>query len=113
MPSTPEALRVLTTTDREDHAGRIAEELVGRRLAACVNIIPRIRSVYRWKGEVARDEEFLLLCKTRPDRFEDLRAAVRGIHTYDCPEVIAVPVTAGDPDYLGWLTGEVDPTGGR
>lgn len=105
MTSKPEALLVLTTTDREEHAGRIAEELVGRRLAACVNIIPRIRSVYRWKGEVARDEEFLLLCKTRPERFEELRSAVREIHTYDCPEVIALPVTAGDRDYLAWLAG--------
>ena len=98
-----ERLLVLTTVARADDAERVAEELVGRRLAACVNVLPGVRSIYRWKGGVERDEERLLLVKTRADRFEALRDAILALHPYEAPELIAVPIEAGSATYLRWL----------
>ena len=103
MPDSPEAILILTTAGDEDQARQIATHLVESRLVACVNVIPRIRSVYRWEGKLVEEEELLLICKTSPSRFEPVRKAIRKIHTYDCPEVICVEVPRGDPDYLGWL----------
>ena len=96
---------VLTTTDSEALAEKIARELIERRLAACVNLVGPVQSVYRWEGEVACSEERLLIIKTRVDRFEQVASAIRELHTYDVPEVLAVPLSAGDPRYLSWLAG--------
>ena len=82
---------------------RIAHHLVESGLAACVNRIPGVVSVYRWEQEVQEDDEELLIVKTRTGRLEDLVAAVRQIHPYELPEVVAVPVTGGLEDYLDWL----------
>jgi periplasmic divalent cation tolerance protein len=98
-----ERLLVLTTVARAEDAERIAEELVGRRLAACVNVLPGVRSIYRWKGALERDEERLLVVKTRADRFEALRETLLTLHPYEVPEVVAVPIEAGSPAYLRWL----------
>jgi periplasmic divalent cation tolerance protein len=98
-----ERLLVLTTVARAEDAERIAEELVARRLAACVNVLPGVRSIYRWKGGVERDEERLLLVKTRADRFEALRETLLALHPYEVPEVVAVPIEAGSAAYLRWL----------
>jgi periplasmic divalent cation tolerance protein len=98
-----ERLLVLTTVARAEDAERIAEELVGRRLAACVNVLPGVRSIYRWKGALERDEERLLVVKTRADRFEALRETLLALHPYEVPEVVAVPIEAGSPAYLRWL----------
>lgn len=103
MSPDPAALVILTNTDDLDHASRMATELVERKLAACVNIVPRIRSVYFWKEEVVQEEEHLLLIKTREDLLEPLRAAIRELHTYELPEVIAIPVAGGDAAYLNWI----------
>ena len=82
---------------------RIAEALVGEGLAACVNTLPGITSVYLWKGEVQRDAEVLLLIKTTQARLPELTGRVRQLHPYELPEVIAVPVSGGLPDYIQWV----------
>jgi len=96
---------VLTTADSAELAERLAHALVERRLAACVNIVGPVRSVYRWKGEIVADEERLLLIKTASEQFEALREALRELHTYEVPEILALAVTAGDRPYLDWLAG--------
>lgn len=98
-----ERLLVLSTVGTAEDAARIAEALVERRLAACVNVVPGIVSIYRWRGKVERDEERLLLIKTRADRFAALREAIHELHPYELPEVVAVPIGEGSPEYLAWL----------
>ena len=95
---------VLTTTATEDEAETIAEALLADELAACVQILA-IRSRYVWKGEVRREPEQLLLIKTRQALFEPVRARIRTLHSYDTPEIVALPITAGDADYLAWIGG--------
>ncbi|MEW5735228.1 MAG: divalent-cation tolerance protein CutA [Thermodesulfobacteriota bacterium] len=96
------ALVVMTAKD-EDEARLVAEKLVGEKLAACVNIIPKVLSVYRWKGEVFREPECYLLAKTRKDLVPRLTAAVRSVHSYECPAVAALDITGGSPDFLAWI----------
>ena len=96
---------VLTTTADEAEAEAIADALLADELAACVQIMP-IRSRYVWNGAVQREAEQLLLIKTRADLFEVVRARIRTMHSYDTPEIIALPIAAGDADYLTWI-GEV------
>jgi periplasmic divalent cation tolerance protein len=95
---------VLSTTESIDQARRIAEALLERKLAACVNIIPRITSIFRWKGEVQEAEEWLLLIKTNRSAFERLRAALKELHPYELPECIAVAIDDGSEEYLNWIT---------
>jgi periplasmic divalent cation tolerance protein len=94
---------VLTTAGSEAEARKIARELVDRRVAACVNILPRIQSVYRWKGEVEESEEYLLLIKTAERKEEELRQAVGELHSYDLPECISIAMESGSADYLKWI----------
>ena len=94
---------VLSTTDTMDSAQKIASALVQAHEAACVNILPGIRSVYYWEGSERNDEEFLLLIKSTAERFDAVRAIIRQLHSYQVPEIIALPITAGDPPYLSWL----------
>jgi periplasmic divalent cation tolerance protein len=98
---------VLTTTDSLDLALRIASALVEQKEAACVNIVPEIRSIYRWEGKVCDDAELLLLIKSSADRFEAVRSRIRQLHTYEVPEVISLPIVAGDQSYLRWLNEQV------
>ena len=100
---------VITTTDSEDAAGTLAKAIVEARLAACVQISSPIRSVYRWDGEVNDDREWQLWIKTAYDRVDELTEFVTARHTYDVPEVLALPVLGGNPDYLAWLTDETRP----
>lgn len=93
----------LSTVGSAEDAERIARELVGRRLAACVNVVGGVVSVYRWKGAVERDEERLLVIKTRAERLEELRQALVELHPYEVPELVALPVEAGHAPYLAWL----------
>jgi periplasmic divalent cation tolerance protein len=94
---------VLSTVATAEDGERLARTLVERRLAACVNLVPGVTSFYRWEGKVARDEERLLVIKTRTDRFFELRAALVDLHPYDLPEVIALPIAGGHDAYLRWL----------
>jgi len=98
---------VLSTCDSEEQAKELARHLVESRLAACVNILPSARSVYRWKDKVEDAEEWLLVIKSRRDRFNALRDALVQMHTYEVPEVIALPVVDGSEAYLAWLDREV------
>jgi len=103
-------LVVLVTCSSEEEASRIARALVAGRLAACVNILESpVRSVYRWKGNVETAMEHLLVIKTRRARLADLEAAVKRLHSYDTPEIIALPIAAGSRRYLAWLDESVRP----
>ena len=104
---------VLTTAGSDEEASRIAAALVERRLAACVNVVPGVVSHYRWKGEVHRDEERLLLIKTAERLFPEVRRAIRELHSYELPEVVMVRIGGGDEEYLAWLADGLAPeTGG-
>ncbi len=94
---------VLCTVGKAEDAEWIAREVVERRLAACVNIVPAVTSIYRWRGEVEKNEEILLVIKTRSERFEALREAIVSMHSSEVPEVIALAVEAGHAPYLAWL----------
>ena len=98
---------VLITVGSLEEAEKIAQALVERMLAACVNIVPSITSVYRWQDEVQRDSEALLIVKSRRDVFEHLKRCVKELHSYETPEIIALPIVAGDADYLRWLDSSV------
>lgn len=102
---------VLTTAGSQAQAELLARELVERQLAACVNIVTGVCSVYRWKGQVTREEERLLLVKTEQRLLPRLRDAIRELHTYEVPEMLALTVREGDPDYLRWLAGCLAPPG--
>jgi periplasmic divalent cation tolerance protein len=100
------AVRVVLVTAPPREARRLARALVDRRVAACVNLVPGVRSVYRWKGRVEEARETLLVIKTAASRVPDLLAAVRELHPYDVPEGIALPVVAGLAPYLRWVREE-------
>jgi periplasmic divalent cation tolerance protein len=102
---------VLMTAGSREEAARLAEVLVGARLAACVQILPEIESVYHWQGKVERAPEVLLLAKTTLSNFNELESLVRSLHGYETPEIIALPITAGSAPYLEWLTSNVLPQG--
>jgi periplasmic divalent cation tolerance protein len=87
----------------EEEARRIAEGLVESRLAACVNLLSGIQSIYRWEDQVETAREVLLLIKSNAERWEELRARITELHSYDTPEIIAVPITAGSEKYLNWI----------
>ncbi len=91
-----------TVPDREA-ADRVADALVGPGLAACVNIVPGLTSVYTWKGEICRDSELLCVIKSRASLFDAIEAAIRGVHPYEVPEIIAFPIAAGHGPYLKWI----------
>lgn len=101
------ALLVLTNLPDRAVAERLAEMLIEKRVAACVNILAPCRSVYRWQGAVQRDEEHPLLIKTTTEGYGALEAAIRAGHPYDLPEIIAIPVERGLPAYLEWVAAEV------
>ena len=101
-----DALVVLITAATEDDAVSIAKALVEGRLAACVNIVKQIRSIYRWQGKVEDEQEVLMIAKTRNELFADLVHTVKGLHNYSVPEIIALPIVDGFEGYLAWLMTE-------
>src|SRR2546423_10960355 len=104
MPMTTTDKRIiLSTASSREEADRLANALVERRLAACVNVVGPIASVYHWQGKVERAEEFLLLIKTISARFADVSAAIQELHSYEVPECIELAVTAGSDAYLAWI----------
>ena len=107
MSSADEAIVVLLTAANGEEAARLADLLIGAHLAACVQILPEIESVYRWEGKIERQAETLLLAKTVRSKFEDLEREVRALHSYDTPEIIALPIVTGSAPYLAWLTDNV------
>jgi periplasmic divalent cation tolerance protein len=101
--STPNEIVVLVTAPDKDEAASIAQVLVKEKLAACVNIITNIRSIYRWEGKIEDSPEILMVIKTQKSCFNALSAKVRELHSYTVPEIIALPVIDGSEDYLMWL----------
>jgi len=105
-----EPIIILITCQDLGEAKRIAESLVHQKLIACGNILPQISSVFQWKSKIEHEEESLLIAKSRRPLFEQIVEQVRSLHSYETPEIIALPVIAGSPDYLAWLFQE---TGGE
>ena len=106
----PAYVVIFITTSSYEEARKIGDALVSQRKAACVNIVPKVNSLFRWKGKIEDAEESLLVVKTRAKLFPDVVSTVKGIHSYEVPEIIALPIIEGNPDYLAWLKEE---TGGK
>ena len=100
---------VMITAGSEEEGARIAEALLEERLIACANLVGGIRSLYRWKGQVCDDREILLLCKTQRQLFPQLSGKVKSIHSYEVPEIIALPLIEGWQPYLDWVEQETTP----
>ena len=98
-----EAIVVLMTAANREEAGLLADMLVNKRLAACVQIMPQMESVYRWQGKIQRQREVLLIVKTVSAKFAELESEVINLHSYETPEIVAFPLTDGFPPYLDWL----------
>ena len=99
---------VLTTAGSEDEARKMAQHLVENHLAACVNIVPRVESIYRWQGKVDASREWLLLIKSTAERFAAIRDAIHDLHSYELPECIALSIEDGSAPYLQWLGESVE-----
>lgn len=99
-------LIVITHLPDRESAEKLASLLIDRRLAACVNLLAPCHSIYRWRGEIQRDEEHPLLIKTSEDRYAELEASIRANHPYELPEIVAVPIVQGLPAYLHWVESE-------
>ena len=102
------AIVVVTTVGTEEQANLIAREIVARRQAACVNILPGVRSMYRWKGKICKDGELLLVVKTLEREFEGVAATIRELHNYELPEILSFSVGRAEPQFLQWIAGSVD-----
>jgi len=99
----PDPIVVFVTCGSEEEALKIANALVKAHLAACVNLIAPIRSIYRWEGKIWDEKEWLLIIKTQKQRFEALEKRVRSLHSYSVPEIISLPITEGSSAYLNWI----------
>jgi periplasmic divalent cation tolerance protein len=97
---------VITTCGSEEEARKLAAALIEKRMAACVNITAPVTSVYRWKGTLEEAKEWMLIIKSRRERFEELRVMLEAAHSYELPEVLAIPVVEGSPNYLAWVEAE-------
>ncbi len=102
-----DCLMVLTTAEKREEAETIASHLVENRLAACAQVVGPISSTYWWEGKVDKAEEFMILIKTSRRLYNELETAIKSVHSYTVPEILAVSVTAGNPDYLSWLAREL------
>lgn len=100
-------IQITTTTDKKEVAERIAFRLVEEKIAACVQIVGPITSIYRWKGTIERAEEWQCIIKSREDLYQDIEHAIKSVHPYEVPEIIAIPIVAGSGEYLEWLRGEL------
>lgn len=110
MNSADDVLLVVTNLPDRETAMTLADTLIAEKLAACVNVLGTCTSVYRWQGEIERAEEIPLLIKTTVARYAVLEVAIRRLHPYELPEIIAVPVARGLPDYLNWVAAETQET---
>lgn len=102
-------LQISVAVSTRELGDQIATALIERRLAACVQIVGPVQSVYRWQGAVERAEEWLCLVKSTAEQFAAIESAIRELHSYECPEIIATPIAAGSPDYLAWLSEQTRP----
>jgi periplasmic divalent cation tolerance protein len=106
--SAAQILVIMVTAANQKEAVRIGKRVVKAKLAACVNIIPAIQSIYRWKGKVVKSQEVLLIFKSTKARYGALEKTIKAIHTYDTPEIIALPVKKGIAQYIGWVCSETN-----
>lgn len=97
-------LIVITTLENHEDAERLAQLLVEQQLAACVQIIPKITSIYRWQGKIEKSDEVLLLIKSNSEKYSELEKAIKDNHPYEVPEIVTIPVEKASQDYLNWLT---------
>jgi len=100
---------VYITASSAKEASEIAEALLKERLAACANVVESIKSTYWWKGNLERDDESLIILKTTERKFDELAARAKELHSYENPEIVALPILKGSSDYLAWIDAEVDP----
>jgi len=103
-----EYIQIYTTTENKDDAGMIAETVVKKRLAACAQVVGPITSTYWWEGAIEEAEEWFCIMKSRKDLYDKLEEAILDVHSYDVPEIVAVPIVSGSQSYLRWLNKEVD-----
>jgi periplasmic divalent cation tolerance protein len=99
-----EFLQITTTTDSKELAMQIAEKLVGKKIAACVQVSGPITSIYEWKGKIENAEEWYCVIKTRKNLYQKVEEAIKALHPYEVPEIIALPILEGNKDYLDWVT---------
>ncbi|QRX84898.1 divalent-cation tolerance protein CutA [Glaciimonas sp. PAMC28666] len=99
----PEVILIMTTMPNLADADALAQQLVERKLAACVNILPGVRSVYLWQGVLERSDEVAMMIKTTTERYSELEEFIRSVHPYALPEIIAIPLAGGLPAYLEWI----------
>ena len=108
------AIRIVyMTAGNMDEASRIAKALVQRRLAACVNIIDGMRSVYEWEGTIQEEDEVVMIAKTHADCLPELKEVVKSIHSYDCPCIVELPVSGGNNAFLDWVKAQVRPASNK
>ncbi|MFW5799649.1 MAG: divalent-cation tolerance protein CutA [Spirochaetota bacterium] len=100
-------IQVITTIDKKETAKKIAENLLKKKLVSCVQIAGPVTSAFWWHGEIDTDEEYLCICKSREDLFNQVEEAIKEIHTYDVPEILAIPVSTGNIEYLNWMSEEL------
>ena len=110
MQNQGDFLLVQTSCPDKDTAISLARRIIEKKLAACVNVLPEVTSIYEWKGDIKQDSEILLLIKTPKSRYLDLQAVICESHPYELPEVIAVPISEGLPEFLAWIKDTTDPT---
>ena len=103
----PDYIQVITTAESKESAGKIARAMVEQRLAGCAQVAGPITSTYWWHEAIETAEEWLCIFKTKRDKFAALERAIRAVHSYDVPEILALPVSEGSPDYLDWLSAEL------
>lgn len=103
-----DAIVIFCTVPTKDDAKKISNAIVSERLAACVSIVDKVHSVFSWNSELCNENEMLLIIKTRRDLFDKIEAVIKALHSYNVPEIIALPVIVGSEDYLGWIAHETD-----
>lgn len=103
-----DAIVIFCTVPTKDDAKKISNALVSERLAACVSIVDKVHSVFSWNSELCNENEMLLIIKTRRELFDKIEAVIKALHSYNVPEIIALPVIVGSEDYLGWIAHETD-----
>lgn len=108
FPSVVQTLVVITTVGTEKQANQIAEELVARRHAACVNILQVPRTIYRWQGKILRDSEFMLVIKSLEAEFDQVEKTIKELHEYETPEILGFPASQGSADFISWIVSSLD-----
>jgi len=98
-----DSIVVLVTASSEEEATALGRSLIGQHLAACVNVLPKVQSIFQWEGKTSEEEEYLMVVKTRKSLFQDVEKTILADHSYDVPEIIALPIVAGYQPYMSWI----------